>query len=92
MCVCVCVCVCVRVCVCVFSIGVTRQCVRSDCRRRVKGREFWKKMDDLRERLRKRERRSVGVRGELEKMRVEKREIEREREKGKRGRKNVRKK
>ena len=39
-------------------------------------------MDGLRERLRKRERKSVGVRGKMEKMRVEERE-----ERGKRGKK-----
>ena len=72
---------------------MSRTGLRSDCRRRVKGREFWRRMDDLRERLRKRERKSVGVRGKMEKMRVEEREERGKRgKKGKEGEKNVRKK
>ena len=30
---------------------MSRTGLRSDCRRRVEGREFWRKMDDLRERM-----------------------------------------
>ena len=66
---------------------MSRTGLRSDCRRRIKGgRKFWRRMDDLRERLRKRERKSVSVRGKMEKMRVEEREERGKREKGKRGR------